>query len=47
MSNKQVTKIYNFINQGSTTIPNGSTLQAYGNGSGEPLPGNAEGEEIV
>lgn len=43
----QVTKIYNFINQGSTTIPNGSTLQAYGNGSGEPLSGNAEGEEIV
>lgn len=31
----------------STTIPKGSTLQANGSGSEEPLTGNAEGEDIV
>lgn len=31
----------------STTIPNGSTPQANGGGSGSPLTGNAEGDDIV
>ena len=33
--------------EGSTTIPKGSTSQANGGGSGSPLTGNAEGEDIV
>lgn len=31
----------------SNDYPQGSTLQAIGNGNGLPLTGNAEGEEIV
>ena len=31
----------------STTISNESTSQANGDGSGSPLTGNAEGEDIV
>lgn len=43
-----VGKIYNFlINKGSTTIPKGSTPQANGDGNGEPLTDDAEGEDIV
>lgn len=45
---KQVEKVYNFcINKGSTTIPKGSTSQANGDGNGEPLTDDAEGEDIV
>ena len=33
--------------EGSTTISKESTLQAKGNGSGKPLTGKAEGEDIV
>ena len=33
--------------EGPTTISKESTLQANGSGSGEPLTGNAEGEDIV
>lgn len=43
-----IQKIYNHkINKGSTTIPKGSTSQANGDGSGSPLTGKAEGEDIV
>jgi len=31
----------------STTIPNGSTFQVYGNGNAAPLTSNVEGEDIV
>lgn len=45
---QQVSKIYNFcINKGSTTIPNGSTSQANGDGNGELRPSNVEDEDIV
>lgn len=44
----KVNKIYNkFFIKSSTTIPKGSTSQAYGGGSGKPLTGKAEGEDIV
>jgi hypothetical protein len=44
----QIIKIYNHsINKGSTTIPEGSTLQANGNGNRKLLTGNAEDEDIV
>ena len=33
--------------KGSTTIPQGSTLQAVGSGNGKLLTGKAEDEEIV
>jgi len=33
--------------KGATTIPSGSTLQANGGGSGLPLTGSAEGDDIV
>jgi predicted nucleic acid-binding Zn ribbon protein len=33
--------------EGATTIPYGSTSQANGDGSGLPLTGNAEGDDIV
>lgn len=35
------------IGEPSTTISQGSTLQAFGSGNGLPLTGHAEGEEIV
>lgn len=35
------------IGETSTTIPQGSTSQAFGDGSGLPLTDKAEGEEIV
>lgn len=41
---EHISKIYNF-NKGSETIPNGSTSQATGDGSGTPL--NNQGEDIV
>lgn len=46
---QQVKKVYEFIiiREGSTTIAKASTLQANGNGNGEPLTDNAEGEDIV
>lgn len=45
---RHVEKVYNFsINKGSTTIPNGSTLQANGSGNGGLLTDNAEDEDIV
>ena len=44
----KVKKIYNkFFIESSTTIPKGSTSQANGDGSGNPLTGKAEGEDIV
>lgn len=44
----KVNKIYNrFFIKSSTTIPKGSTSQANGDGSGKPLAGKAEGEDIV
>jgi len=36
-----------YNNKSATTIPKGSTLQANGNGSGLPLTGSAEGDDIV
>ena len=42
-----VKEIYEFRHLGSETIPKGSTSQANGDGNGEPLTDNAEGEEIV
>lgn len=33
--------------EGATTIPSGSTPQANGGGSAQPLTGNAEGDDIV
>ena len=39
--------IYEFLNLGSTTISKESTSQANGDGSGEPLTDNTEGEDIV
>ena len=41
------TPIYNHSIKSATTIPKGSTSQANGDGSGSPLTGNAEGEDIV
>lgn len=36
-----------YFREGSETIPRGSTLLDYNNGSASPLTGNAEGEDIV
>lgn len=51
---KQIVKIYQHLNLGSTTIENTSndgseqsTSQANGDGNNVPLTGNAEGEDIV
>jgi hypothetical protein len=45
----KIIKIYNNLSlkKGSTTIAKASTSQVYGDGNGEPLTGNAEGEDIV
>lgn len=43
----KVSQIYNYSIKSSTTIPKGSTSQANGDGSGSPLAGKAEGEDIV
>ncbi len=43
----QICKIYKHLDLSSTTIPEGSTSQAYGDGNGELLPGDAEDEDIV
>lgn len=40
-------KIFNHRVKSSTTIPKGSTSEANADGSGSPLTGNAEGEDIV
>ena len=42
-----IKRIYRYLNLGSETIPIGSTSQAKGDGNGEPLTDNAEGEDIV
>ena len=44
---EKISQIYNHRIKSSTTIPKGSTSQANGGGSGSPLTGNAEGEDIV
>lgn len=44
---EKISQIYNHSIKSSTTIPKGSTSQANGGGSGSPLTGNAEGEDIV
>ena len=41
-----ITNAINYLQESPTTIPNGSTSQANGDGSGEPLP-TTEGEDIV
>ena len=43
---KHINQIFTY-NKCSETIPEGSTLQAYGNGNGKPLTHNGEGEDIV
>ena len=44
---KQILKIHQHLNLGSTTIPKGSTSQVNGDGNGGLLTGNAEDEDIV
>ena len=44
---KKISQIYNHSIKSSTTIPKGSTSQANGDGSGSPLTGKVEGEDIV
>lgn len=45
---EKINKIHNrFFVESSTTIPEGSTSQANGDGSGKLLTGNAEDEDIV
>ena len=43
----RIKKIYEFLDLGSTTIPEGSTSQANGDGNGGLLTDNAEDEDIV